>query len=185
MLLVEPSETYLDGYMGALKLGWSPGDEVMRLADMQKINSDPKTFLRLKADNRHAEGPPVTLPDGSLVERLPGLTRWLWDGEFCGSINLRWPREGYAMPPQVRGNVGYAVVPWKRKRGYATVALRQLLPIARDEKLPHLDFVIEVSNTPSKKVVERNGALLIEYFQKIVDSGRIIDCALYRLILTK
>lgn len=26
------------------------------------------------------------------LEMLPGYHLWMWDGEFCGSINLRWHR---------------------------------------------------------------------------------------------
>lgn len=183
MQLVEPSEFYLASYTAALKTGWSPGSEALRHSELQKIASDPEDFLRLKANNRKAEGAPITLPDGSIVERLPGLTRWLWDGEFSGSINLRWPRKGCEMPSQVRGHVGYVIVPWKRKRGYATDALRQLLPIARAEGLLYLDFVIEASNAPSKKVVERNGAFPKEYFQKQYTDDRSLECILYRLEL--
>src|SRR2546430_6881442 len=31
-----------------------------------------------------------TLPDGSVVPRLPGYRKWIWDGEFCGVIGFRW-----------------------------------------------------------------------------------------------
>ena len=63
-------------------------------------------------------------PDGSTAKRLPGFKRWLWDGEFCGSIGLRWQPGTTALPPHCLGHIGYAVVPWKRRRGYATQALR-------------------------------------------------------------
>jgi hypothetical protein len=36
-----------------------------------------------------ARGGPITRPDGWQLARLPGHSRWIWDGEFCGSINFR------------------------------------------------------------------------------------------------
>jgi hypothetical protein len=89
--LVWPSAHYLPGYVHALQQGWSPdtgrpeaaGDHLARIAK----NSDQ--FLAEQID-RDAKGPRVVLPDGSTVPRLPGYSQWMWDGEFCGAINLRW-----------------------------------------------------------------------------------------------
>ena len=66
-------------------------------------------------DDREAKRGPVTLPDGSQVPRLPGYRRWMWDGEFCGSIGFRWQPGTSALPPYVLGHIGYSVVPWKQR----------------------------------------------------------------------
>ena len=58
----------------------------------------------------------------------------MWDGEFCGSIGFRWQPGTSTLPPYVLGHIGYAVVPWKRGRGYATQALALLLPEARKRR---------------------------------------------------
>ena len=63
-------------------------------------------------------GDPISLPDGSTVPRLPGLSRWMWDGEFAGAINLRWQPGSRLLLPTCLGHIGYSVVPWKRRRGY-------------------------------------------------------------------
>ena len=57
--------------------------------------------------------------------------RWLWDGVFCGNILLGWASGTEALPPHGLGHIGYAVVPWKRRRGYATRALGEMLQEAR------------------------------------------------------
>ena len=67
-------------------------------------------------------------PTAAEVPRLPGFVRWLWDGEFCGQIGFRWQPGTEALPPHCLGHIGYAVVPWKRGKGYATRALAMLLP---------------------------------------------------------
>jgi predicted acetyltransferase len=108
----------------------------------------------------------VRLPDGSLVERLPGFHRWIWDGEFAGSISFRWKNGTPDLPPTCLGHVGYAVVPWKRGRGYAKTALSLILPEARGVGLPYIEITTDVDNVASQRVIEANGGTLIERFNK-------------------
>jgi predicted acetyltransferase len=48
--------------------------------------------------DREATGNPMTLLDGTRVPRIPGYRRWMWDGEFCGSIGFRWQPGTEALP---------------------------------------------------------------------------------------
>ena len=116
-------------------------------------------------------GLPVTLPDGTEVPRLPGIRRWMWDGEYCGAISLRWQPGTTDLPPHCLGHIGYAVVPWKRRLGYATAALEQMLVLARDEGLPFVDIVTDDDNVASQAVVLANGGLLEEEFVTPPSSG--------------
>jgi len=133
--------------------------------ELAEIAKGAAAFLSRLVD-REARGGPVTLPDGSKVERLPGYRRWLWDGEFCGSIGFRWQPGTEALPPYCLGHIGYAVVPWKQGRGYAHEALRQLLPEARAEGLRYVEITTEPDNTASRRVIEANGGVLVEQFTK-------------------
>ena len=171
MDLVRPDRDHLDGLLGALRHGWSPNTERDVSAELAaEIEADPDAFLE-HADDRHPAGRTVTLPDGSVVPRLPGFTRWMWDGEFCGSINLRWQDGTTDLPPHCLGHIGYAVVPWKRRRGYATEALRLMLPLARDVGLPLVEITTEPDNVASQQVIEANGGMLVERFTKPPTSG--------------
>jgi predicted acetyltransferase len=105
------------------------------------------------------------LPDGTTVSRLPGYSLWMWNGEFCGSIGFRWQPGTTELPPYCLGHVGYGVVPWKRGRGYATRALRLLLPYAHAEGLAHIDLTTTADNIASQRVIEANGGFLVERFQ--------------------
>ena len=71
------------------------------------------------------------LPTARSSSACPGFNRWIWDGTFCGMIGFRWQRGTSELPPHVLGHIGYTVVPWKQGRGYATQALKLLLPEAR------------------------------------------------------
>jgi predicted acetyltransferase len=167
MNLVWPSVEYLPGFIHALEQGWSPDNTrpEARFELLQRISEDPTRFLAEQID-REAKAPPVTLPDGSTVPRLPGYSQWMWDGEFCGVIGLRWQRGTDELPPHCLGHIGYSVVPWKRRRGYATEALRLLLPHVWQEGLTYVEIVADADNIPSQRVIEANGGVLIERFTK-------------------
>lgn len=168
MTLVWPSALYLPGYRAALERGWSANSARGKAAadeELVEIAKDGAAFLSSLVD-REAAGGPITLPDGSRCARLPGYRRWLWDGEFCGSIGFRWQRGTEDLPAYCLGHIGYAVVPWKQRRGYATEALRQLLPEARAEGLRYLELTTDPENIASQRVIEANGGVLVERFTK-------------------
>lgn len=168
MDLVRPTASHLSSYVAALERGWS-ADNVRGPAtaaeELERIRLDPVAFL-VSMEDREALGPPVTLPDGSRVARIPGFRRWLWDGEFAGSIGLRWQPGTTDLPAHCLGHVGYAVVPWKQRRGYATAALRMLLPEAGAVGLPFIEVTTDPDNAASQKIIESAGGVLHERFIK-------------------
>lgn len=184
LALVWPAMAYLPGYVAALDRGWSADNLRGKAAadeELAKIDRDASAFLASLVD-RKAEGEPVKLPDGSVVPRLPGYRRWLWDGEFCGSIGLRWQPGTEALPPHCLGHIGYAVVPWKHRRGYATEALRLLLPAARAEGLRYVEITTDPENVASQRVIEANGGVLFERFAKPSQFGGVAGLR-YRIAL--
>jgi predicted acetyltransferase len=166
MTLVWPARDYLPGYVAALERGWSPDN--LRGAPaawehLARIAEDADVFLASLVD-RQAAGGPITLPDGTQVARLPGYQRWLWDGEFCGTIGFRWQPGTEALPPHCLGHIGYAVVPWKQRRGYATRALRETLLDATAEGLRYVEITARPDNLASRRVIEANGGVFVEAF---------------------
>ncbi|MDE3054528.1 MAG: GNAT family N-acetyltransferase [Gemmatimonadota bacterium] len=168
MKLVTPALEHVPSYAAALERGWS-ADNVRGAAagaeELARLRADPAAFVAAMVD-REAKGGPLTLLDGSQVPRLPGFRLWMWDGEFCGSIGLRWQPGTEALPPYCLGHVGYAVVPWKRGRGYATQALAAVLPLARAEGLCYVELTTDADNVASQRVIEANGGVLHEAFVK-------------------
>jgi predicted acetyltransferase len=155
--LVLPSLAGIAGYVEALEKGWSP-DTTRDVSGEQLAlyRRDPATLI----DELTRQDGTIKTASGEVVPRLPSRVFWLDDGEFCGSINLRFAPGTDALPAQVSGHVGYAVVPWKRRRGYATEALWLLLPVARELGLGRMQVTCDEDNDPSRRVIEANGGVL-------------------------
>jgi predicted acetyltransferase len=155
-----------------LERGWSPDNirgDAAALEQLARIADDADAFLASLVDREG--GSPIAPPDRTLVPRIPGYRRWMWDGEFCGSIGLRWQPGTEALPPYCLGHIGYSVVPWKRRRGYATQAIREILLDAKAEGLRYVDLTARPDNAVSRRVIEANGGVFLEEFTTPVALG--------------
>lgn len=178
MTLVVPSLERLPAYEAALRRGfWSDNlrREQSRAEELARISADPAAFVA-SLDDREGRAGPITLSDGSQVKRLPGFRRWIWDDSgtdagYCGNIGFRWQPGTAALPSYVLGHIGYAVVPWKQRRGYATRALGLMLAEARKEGLPHVELTTDPDNQASQKVITNNGGVFVERFRAVAGHG--------------
>jgi predicted acetyltransferase len=181
MQLIRPTPSHLPRYIAALERGWSPdttrGPEAAVEA-LEKIRASADSLFAT-VDDAQAQGPSWTAPDGTVHARIPGLLRWMWDdapetpneGEgtlpgFIGSINLRWMPGHAPLPSHILGHLGYAVVPWQRRRGHATRALGLLLPIAKAQGMPWVEITTDAENIASQRVITTHGGVLVEQFTK-------------------
>ena len=171
--LIRPGPEHLPSYVAALKRDWSP-DNVRGRATAEEhlewIGRDPDGFLA-SLDDPEGRGAPRRLPDGSTVKRLPGISRWIWTDDFCGTIGFRWQPGAADLPPYVLGHIGFAVVPWRRRQGLATRALALMLEEARGRGLPFVEITTTPDNVASQRVIEGNGGMLVERFEKIAAYG--------------
>ena len=156
--LAAPSLDWLPAYADALRTGWSPNTtRDVSGEELAAIAAGPEAALLAVA--KTGGGRP--LPDGTRPTRLPGRVFWILGDSFCGTINLRYQLGTEALPPGVSGHLGYAVVPWQRRRGIATEALRQMLPIAAAVTgLHRLSVTCDRGNAASRAVIEANGGVL-------------------------
>lgn len=170
--LVWPSREYLAGYVAALERGWSPNNLRPQAGreELAQIRADSAGFLASLSD-RDARGRSVVLPDGTAVPRLPGYRRWIWDGEFCGTLQLRWQHGTNTLPDYCLGHIGYGVVPWKSGQGHAKAALRSLLQEAPAEGLNYVEITTSPDNLASQHVIRANGGVFVEEFVKRPELG--------------
>lgn len=155
--LIPPCLELLPGYAAALAAGWSPDTtRDVSAEQLAALRESPEGFLHSQLH----PPPTLTLWDGREVPRLPGFRHWISDGEFCGSIGLRYQPGTDDLPPHVLGHIGYAVVPWKRGRGYAKAALRLMLDEARKLGLARAMLTCSESNTISRRIIEGAGGEL-------------------------
>lgn len=61
--------------------------------------------------------------------------------------------------------------PWRRRRGLASAALRELLPEILRLGLPYVDLTTDVDNVAPQKVITSNGGVLVEHFTKPAACG--------------
>lgn len=143
-------------------------------------------------------GPEAMLNHGAGTPRprAPGrLQRWPWAEDADPKLRAHrpplhskrsassassacgWARDHGPLPPHVLGRCGHAVVPWHRGRRHATAALAALLPLARTHGLPFIKLTTDPDNLPSQRVMLRNGAVLVEPFDKARPTAMPQGCA--------
>ncbi|WP_043628833.1 GNAT family N-acetyltransferase [Nonomuraea candida] len=92
---------------------------------------------------------------------VPMTTLWWADGaRFLGRLAIR-----HRLTPALRedgGHIGYDVRPTARRQGHATAMLAAALPVARRLGVSRALVMCEVTNTASRRVIERNGGVLID-----------------------
>lgn len=172
MDLVRPEIKFYQSFVDGIRRAALLNDSFFQYEarDLERITADPADFIT-RQQSLDGGGEPVTLPDGSSVPRLPNVNRWMWDGEVCGRIQLRWSPGTTDLPPHCLGHIGYGVFPWKRQLGYASAALRQILPEARALGLAFVELVTDIDNDFSQRVIQANGGAESERFVKPASSG--------------
>ena len=87
------------------------------------------------------------------------------DDKLVGMLDIRLhlPKEWYSA-----GHIGYSIRPTERRKGYATLALREALLITKELNIEPVIITCLKSNIASKKVIINNGGVLLE---EIIEDG--------------
>lgn len=63
------------------------------------------------------------------------------------------------------GNSGYSVRPSRRRKGYATEMLKQVIEVAKESGLNEIHLSVERTNEPSIKTIKKNGGVYERSFE--------------------
>jgi|LGVF01.2.fsa_nt_gb predicted acetyltransferase len=97
---------------------------------------------------------------GKSTKRIQSSTYICMESDrMVGMIDIRHhlPKEWYAA-----GHIGYSIRPSERKKGYATLALKEALQITKKLKIHPVIITCLKTNVGSQKVILNNGGVLID-----------------------
>jgi predicted acetyltransferase len=167
MELLTPSVEISESYFEALAKGYvdkSRGKKAT-VKDIPAIKNDFTAFVS-SFDDLEPTVDLMTLSNGDKVERLPSITRWIWDEGFSGTISFRWQKGTNDLPYYCLGHIGYEVVEWKRNKGLATFAVKSMCEIAKKMEMSFIEVVTDIDNAKSQRVIVKSNGVLIELFVK-------------------
>ncbi len=104
----------------------------------------------------NAQGTPIRQTDGTETIRGPHVQLWMVHAyTFIGRVNIR-----FRLTEQLRdwgGNIGYAIRPSFRNRGFGRQILALALPVAREAGLQGVLLTCLDTNIASIRIIEANG----------------------------
>jgi predicted acetyltransferase len=150
----------------SLELRLPRGDEQAELLRARDATSDVPTFLHYYAEGMSVEAYVEALQAQARGEDLPGPNYvpstflFAFDGpRIVGRVSIRHHMNDHLL--RVGGHIGYVVVPEFRRRGYATLILREALKVARERLgIERVLVTCDDDNVGSIRTIEKNGGVL-------------------------
>jgi predicted acetyltransferase len=149
MKLIAPTKKYAESWQEAIK-----EFEAEERRGFWNVPEKPKEIEEyIQRTKDHSES--KNLPD----YWVPATTFWLMDKEeFVGHVNVRHELNDHLL--EIGGNIGYAIRPSARRKGYGMAILKLVLPKAKEVGLKKALVTCDESNPASKKIIEANGGEL-------------------------
>lgn len=152
--LVLPSKKYIKGNTVYIKELYKKGEiSKKELNDKIEKRKNTSIFLKTLKDARNG----VNLEKGQVAHTV----YWLVDDKkFIGVLRLN---KKLNKKLRIRGgNIGYAIRPSERKKGYGTEILRLGLLKAKAQGFKKIRIDCRENNPASKKIIEENGGVFID-----------------------
>jgi len=158
--LIRPSLQYRKSFLTAL---WEfDKDKSWNMEPKYKeAAKDPDKFIkRLLGFAKGKDLPPTYVPD---------TFYWLVEGnKYIGRVDIR-----HYLTPALRrkgGNIGYAIRPTQRGKGFGNLILKLVLPKAAKLGIKRALLTVDSKNTTSRKIIEKHGGKLIKH-DKVAEPG--------------
>ena len=155
MELVQPSAEYKDSFIDAVKEYKSEAETEStrryRNLSIQDLETDFESFVERELSNSKGENLPLGY--------VPQTDYWLIDeNKFVGRVSIRHEMTEHLL--KIGGQIGYDIRPSKRRQGYGNKILELALPNAKDLGMSRVLVTSDVTNTASRKIIEKNGGVL-------------------------
>lgn len=150
--LVTPDTRFFSSFQEAAAEWGAEHQDGANILDGDDVSTEAGFSAWVQRLRRDATEPPV-----------PGFVtctnRWVVEGEqYLGAISLR--HELNAFLAERGGHIGYGIRPSARRRGLASFALREILPIASSHGLERVLLTCGEDNEGSWRTIESVGGVL-------------------------
>lgn len=150
MKLVEPTIEYAQ-QIRAFRKEFLYGDSMDGAGTLRRFE-DPQEWIDYS--NRHKD--PDTVPQGRVQSTQYMLIREE-DRKIVGMIQVRHHLNAYL--EKYGGHIGYSVAPGERRKGYATMMLKMVLPECRKLGIGRVLITCTTDNEGSRKTILNNGGV--------------------------
>ncbi|QQS59282.1 GNAT family N-acetyltransferase [Candidatus Peregrinibacteria bacterium] len=156
MQLLKPTKKYAESWWQAIQ-----EFEAEDIGGFWNIPDKPTNIDEyIQRTKDHSQG--KNMPDWF----VPGTTYWLIDNDkFVGHVNIR--HELNDKLKKEGGNIGYAIRPTERQKGYGSKILELAIQKAKKIGLQKVLITCNDENIASAKIIEKNGGKLQD--KNIVD----------------
>jgi predicted acetyltransferase len=149
--LVKPHFKYKDSFIEAVREYQAEGLPNYLGMSADKLDDDFDNFLDDISDATTGTNLPVGY--------VPHSVWWLVEGnEYLGRVDIRHQLNEYLR--NEGGQIGYDIRPTQRGMGYGKLILKLGLKKAKELGFTKILITCDITNLPSKKVIEANGGIL-------------------------
>ncbi len=154
--LVRPTKEHKEKALEYRQEHFNNGELVINGSELLDKIDDYNVWLKTVQDNTKVE---TVNPEWVVTDTFFAVDD---KNDIVGIIDLRHKLNDFLKD---FGNCGYSVRPSKRKNGYATEMLRQIIELARELGLKKLQLSVERDNIPSVKTIVKNGGIYERSFE--------------------
>jgi len=106
MQLIQPTVDHLQSSLQTLERGWNPlyYNHTVPLTLIEAMKKDPERFIFFHHDPT-SESCAQKFKDGPTKPSIPSITKWMWDGDYAGSIYIRCQYGTTDLPLDANGHI--------------------------------------------------------------------------------
>lgn len=128
------------------------GDTMDGCSNLRRFENPYDWYVWILQAEHRDTCPPNWVPDSQYISIRPS------DGRLIGMLDIRHELNEACL--NLFGNIGYSIRASERRKGYATIQLQLAKEICRSMCMEKILISCHKKNTPSTKVIIKNGGIL-------------------------